>query len=101
VVVSVARVALVIPHSHSLKEKRAVIRKLVDRTRARFDVRISEVGGQDTWQRAVLGFAVVSGDRRIAESVTDDVIRAIENQTDGEVVAVDREILNYGEGSFA
>jgi uncharacterized protein YlxP (DUF503 family) len=100
-VVAVARVSLVVMHSHSLKEKRAVVRKLKDRIAARYDVRLAEVGGQDTWQRAVLGFAVVGGERRVVESVRDDVVRAIEDLAAGEVVAVDRDTLQFDELGLA
>jgi uncharacterized protein YlxP (DUF503 family) len=96
VLIAVARVTLVIPHAHSLKEKRAVVRKLRDRIKARLDVRIAEVGGQDTWQRAVLGCAVVGNVARVIEAVRDDVVRAIEGGHDGEVVDVARDLLAYG-----
>ena len=96
-IVAVARLSLYIPHSHSLKEKRAVIRKLVDRTQARFKLHVAEVGGQDTWQRAQLGFAVVGSDAQVVESIADEVVRSIQSGIEGEVVAIDRELLRYGE----
>jgi uncharacterized protein len=101
VIVAVARLALHIPHSHSLKEKRAVVRRVVDRTQARFKVHVAEVEGQDTWQRAVLGFAVVSGDAGHAESLVDEVVRSIEGAVvgQGELIAVNRETLRFPEGA--
>ena len=101
-VVAVARLSVYLPHAHSLKEKRAVLRRLVDRTQARLKVHVSEVGGQDTWQSARLGFAVVGGDAQVVESIADEVVRAIEGMVmgDGEVTAVDRELLRYPEGAF-
>jgi len=94
--IAVAQVTLVIQHSHSLKEKRAVIRKIKDRIEARLKVRVAEVGGQDTWQRAVLGCAVVGSDRRTIESVRDDVVRGIEAADAGEIVDVARDLLVFG-----
>ena len=44
-----------IPDSHSLKDRRQVVRSLLAVTRERFHVSAAEVGGQDTWQRATLG----------------------------------------------
>ena len=100
VVVTVARLSLYIPHSHSLKEKRAVIRRIVDRTQARLKVHVSEVGAQDVWQSAQLGFAVVGADAQVVESITDEVVRSVEGMVvgEGEVVAVDRETLRFGDG---
>jgi uncharacterized protein YlxP (DUF503 family) len=48
-----------IPDCHSLKEKRAVIRPILDGWRRRFQVSSAEVGAQDSWQRADLAVAVV------------------------------------------
>lgn len=49
-----------LPHSHSLKEKRQVLRKLKERLRARFNVAVAELDHQDTWQRALVGIVSVS-----------------------------------------
>jgi uncharacterized protein YlxP (DUF503 family) len=59
--VAIVRVDLHIPHSRSLKEKRAVVKPIVEGLRHRFCVSAAEVGYQDKWQRALVGFAVVSG----------------------------------------
>lgn len=96
-IVALARLSLYIPHSHSLKEKRAVVRKVVDRMQARFKLHVAEVGGQDTWQRAVLGFAVVGSDAQKAVQIADEVVRAIEHMHEGEVIAVDRDTVRFGD----
>ena len=44
--------------SHSLKQKRGVVRSITQRVRNRFNLSIAEVGGQDTWQRAALGLCI-------------------------------------------
>ena len=72
-----ARISIVIGHSHSLKEKRMVIRRMKDRVRDALGVAIAEVGEQDVWQRAELGVAVASGDRAKALEVIDEVVRVI------------------------
>ena len=45
----------------SLKDKRMVVKSIVDGARHRFRVAAAEVGSQDQWQRAALGFAAVAG----------------------------------------
>ena len=65
-----------IPASGSLKDRRQVVRALLDGARRRFEVSAAEVGGQDTWQRATLGFAIVSSDARVASETVDVVGRA-------------------------
>ena len=100
-IVAVVRFSVYIHHSHSLKEKRAVIRKLIDRVQARFKLHVAEVGGQDSWQRAQLGFAVVGSEQQVVESIADEVVRSIQSSVEGEVVSIDREVLRYGDEAFA
>jgi uncharacterized protein YlxP (DUF503 family) len=97
VIVAVVRLSIYVPHSHSLKEKRAVVRKLVDRIQARFKLHVAEVGGQDTWQRVQLGFAAVGSEQQVVESIADEVVKSIESSVEGQVVSVDRETLRYGD----
>jgi uncharacterized protein len=73
--VGIVRLTVVIDQSHSLKEKRMVIRRIKDRVRERVGVAINEVGEQDRWQHAELGCAVTSADRPKAFEIIDDVIR--------------------------
>lgn len=97
-IVALARLSLYIPHSHSLKEKRAVVRKVVDRIAARFKMHVAEVGGQDTWQRAVLGFAAVGADAQKVGQIADEVVRAIQSLVEGEgqLIAIDRDTIRFG-----
>ena len=65
---------LFIPDCHTLKQKRAVVRPMVDGLQRRFKVSAAEVGMQDKWQRADIGVAVVSG----TEAHVLDVLGAVE-----------------------
>jgi uncharacterized protein YlxP (DUF503 family) len=75
-----------IPDSHSLKDRRQVVRSLLDGARRRFSVSAAEVGGQDTWQRATLGFAVVASESRLAQEVVDQIDRFLWSHADIEIV---------------
>ena len=94
--VAVCRMALVIPGAGSLKTKRMVLRSVLDGARARFKLSIAEVGDQDLWQRASIGFAVVSNEGAHANAMADTVSRYIEGARD--VIVADRalEILSFG-----
>ncbi len=72
--VGIAKISLVIGESHSLKDKRMVLRRIKDRVRERLSVTINEVGEHDIWQRAELGCAVVSAERQKAQEVLDGVV---------------------------
>ena len=51
-----------LPESHSLKDKRQVLRSLKDRLRGKFNVAVAELDGQDSWQRAVVGIVKATGE---------------------------------------
>lgn len=97
--VAVCRIDLRAQQCHSLKEKRSVVRKLKDRARARFHLGICEVGGQDTWQRIVLGFALVGTDRAKLDALVTGVVRFIEEAGLAELVGEERDVLTYGDAS--
>ncbi|HIJ83330.1 MAG: protein of unknown function DUF503 [Magnetococcales bacterium] len=71
----------------SLKEKRGIIKSLLERTRNRFHVAVSEVGSQDAWGTADLGMAAVSGDAVLLQGLMQKVVRFIESE--GRAVIVD------------
>ncbi|MCS6799716.1 MAG: DUF503 domain-containing protein [Myxococcota bacterium] len=81
-VVGYARIGFVLPGNDSLKGKRAVVRRLLDRARARFPVAAAEVGALDVHQRAVVGFAVVSNDGGHAREVLDRLGAFVESEVD-------------------
>jgi uncharacterized protein YlxP (DUF503 family) len=90
-----AKLSVVIGQSHSLKEKRMVIRRIKDRVRERAGVVMNEVGSLETWQRGELGCAVVSGDRQKAFEVLDEVVRIAIDAGGAEVVAVARDVWKF------
>ena len=79
-----------LPDVHSLKEKRSVVRPILDGAHRRFAVAAAEVGHQDSWQRSVLGMAAVSGSAAHARQVMDAVERFVWSFPEVEVVATDR-----------
>jgi uncharacterized protein len=66
-----------IGHAHSLKEKRGVLRPVLDGARHRFGVAAAEVDHQQLWQRTSLGFAAVSGSQQHTTEVIDEVSRFV------------------------
>jgi hypothetical protein len=77
--VGVLTLEIQIPYAHSLKEKRAVLRKMRDRLRARFNVAVAELDHQDVWQRATLGVVSISDSQALLESVFRQVLAESEN----------------------
>jgi uncharacterized protein YlxP (DUF503 family) len=84
------RFDLHLPACHSLKEKRAVIKPILDGARHRYAVAAAEVDHQDRWQRAALGVAAVASTPRHVAEVLDAVERFVWSFPEVEVVSADR-----------
>ena len=94
--VGICRVTLRIEASNSLKDKRQVVRSLVERLRRRYNVAIAEVESQDSWRTAVLGIVVVSNQAAHADQQVARVVEEIEStRLDAEVVDQQVEIISW------
>jgi len=91
--VAVGTVELHLPGVGSLKDKRHVLKGVKEKVRQRFEVSVAEVNHQDTWQRATLAVAYVSGDSRHANEVVSKALDFIEASVDGDVIDVQIEVL--------
>ena len=60
---------LSVESSHSLKDKRQVVRSLKDRLREKFNVSVAEIDGLDSWQNSVIAVVTVANERTYAEQV--------------------------------
>lgn len=76
--IGVLTLELRLENSHSLKDKRHVVKSLRDRLRNKFNVSVAEIDCQDLWQRAVVAAVTVSSDKvqaeRILQSVEDETV---------------------------
>ena len=98
--VGVCRFSILVEHSHSLKEKRSVVRRLRDRVRERFHIGLVEVGGQDTWQRADLAFSVLTANRDGCEAAISGLLGFVQHQGLCDIMAVRRESALFSDDWF-
>jgi uncharacterized protein YlxP (DUF503 family) len=82
---------------HSLKEKRAVLRPILEGARRRYAVAAAEVDNQDLWQRATLGLAAVSGSAGHARDVIDAAERFVWSFPEVDVTGSHRDWLSDGD----
>jgi len=73
-----------------LKEKRAVIKPILEGSRRRFQVAAAEIAFQDQWQRAGLGMAAVAADVGHVCEVLDRVERFVWSFPEVEVLHCER-----------
>ena len=93
--VGIARLTLFLPASHSLKEKRMVLRRVKSKLRDKLNAAVAEVADNDLWQRAALGIAVVGSDRAFTDGALDEVIRFVRGEV--EVTNVERELQTFND----
>lgn len=95
--VGISSVEIFLPENHSLKEKRQATRKIVERTRSRFNISIREISRSNLWQRAHIGFSVVGEDMDEITRIIEDVHSFIENLYIGKVINTRTEIIKMGD----
>jgi uncharacterized protein len=95
-IVGVSEITLHLPASHSLKDKRQIIKSVMARVRQQFEVAIAEVEEHDRWQIAKLGVSCVSNSRQHADEVLSHVRRYIEEtRPDIFVTNAEVELMNW------
>ena len=80
--------------NRSLKGKRKIVKSIIDKVKARFNVSIAEVGSNDKWQKIELGVSTVANDRRYVDSSLNHVLNFIESLYIAQMVNADVEIIN-------
>lgn len=89
--VAIGTASLHLPAVFSLKEKRSVVKSLIERIKARYNVSVAEVGFHDIHGRTMLGFAAVSTQADHAQHQIEAVFRFIE-ETRPDLVWLDSDI---------
>jgi uncharacterized protein YlxP (DUF503 family) len=85
------RVRLFVRESRSLKDKRQVVRSILERLRNGLNVAAAEVESFDHRQLAVLGFATVAAEAEQVTKTLDAVVRAVRAHPVAEFLDSERE----------
>lgn len=80
--VGTLEIALRLPGCRSLKDKRQVIRSILEKLRRQFHVSAAEVGDHDLWGNATLGIATVGSHAATLESALQKIVDVIEASPD-------------------
>jgi uncharacterized protein YlxP (DUF503 family) len=78
-IIGVAECECMIYDAHSLKEKRAVLQRILTRLKQKFNVSVSEVGFQDMWQRTKIAIVVVTSTRVSTEHELQNAFKLIDS----------------------
>jgi uncharacterized protein YlxP (DUF503 family) len=94
-VIGVLQLDLRLHGPQSLKQKRGVIQKTLARCRNRFPASCAEVGHQDLWQRALLGFAVISSSEQVVAPILTRIEDEVLASGELDLINAETEIIHY------
>ena len=80
---------------HSLKEKRMVVKSIVQRLKNKFNVSVGEVHEQDIHQIIVIGISAVCGDQKQVDSTLENLIDFVEENTDAEIINIESDKTKF------
>ncbi len=91
--IGVLHIEVHLPRSHSLKDKRAVIKSLKDQIRGRFNVAVAELESNEKWQRAALGISTLGEERAYVEGLLKEVVGWLRITRLVDLIRIDEEYL--------
>ncbi len=91
--VGICRIELLLMEGCSLKEKRQVIRSIIERLQNRFNISIAETDHLDVQRRAEIGLATVSNEARHLENTLEKILNFIDQDDRVQVLNITREIF--------
>ena len=92
-VVGLLQIDVHIPASHSLKDKRSVLKSLRDQLRGRFNIAVAELDPNEKWQRATVGISTVGEDRAYVAGLLNEVTAWLRTTRIVDLVRVEEEYL--------
>ena len=78
----------------SLKGKRKVVKSIVAQIGNHFNASVAEVGSNDIYQKAEVGFAMVGTNRQVINSKIDKLFNMAEDLGLAELIDTEMEIFN-------
>ena len=87
----IMKVTLRASWSHSLKEKRMVVKSIVQKLKNKFNISVAEIDEQDIHQTIVIGIAGICGTTSQLDSTMEHIITFIECNTDAEIIDIQKE----------
>lgn len=78
---------------HSLKEKRTIVKSIIQRLKNKFNISIGEIGNQDNHKSIIIGLSFVCVNRNIAYNVKEKVLDFLEENFETEIINVKEEII--------
>jgi len=77
--IALLQIEIYMPSCHSLKDKRSVMKRLINLVRTQHNVAVAEIGNHEAWQSAHLGLVTINNEGEGTDRILQRVIRDITN----------------------
>ena len=91
-IVGCCEIELYIYESYSLKDKRMVIKSIIEKMKRRYNISISEVGDNDIWNKSSIAFCTVSNGMTNVNKIIQEGIDFLELDDRIEIINT---VINY------
>jgi len=91
-IVGCCEIELYIYESYSLKEKRMVIKSIIEKMKHRYNISISEVGDNEIWNKSTIAFCTVSNGIENVNKIIQECLDFLD--LDGRIEIINS-VINY------
>lgn len=93
--IGVLSAGLYLCEPQSLKDKRRIIKSLIEKLKNKFNVAVAETGDLDSWNNCRMGIICLSNEAAHADSMLAAVANFIESRGTVELISIRTEIIPY------
>jgi len=80
---------------HSLKEKRMIVKSIIQKLKNKFNISVAEIENQDIHNTIVIGIAGICANSAQLDSTMEHITTFIECNTDAEIIDIQKEDMKY------
>lgn len=91
--ITACQIEIYIYDSNCLKDKRRILKSIIDKLKNKYNISIAEVEYNDKWNRSIITFAAVSNSNHHLEKIINNVLKSFEN--DSRIEILNKEIFRY------
>jgi Uncharacterized protein conserved in bacteria len=91
--IGILEITLLLYEVNSLKEKRIILKSLIQKLKNRYNISISEISYNDVWKNAKIGIATISNSQSHLDSTLDHILDFIDTDGRMEMIDVKREVI--------
>ena len=82
-----------LPNSHSLKDKRSIIKSFKTFMRRKYNISITEIGHKDSRKKSTIGIGCIGDNRKFIQQVIDRIIQDADCHPEFQLVNFQRTII--------